>query len=516
MRSGLFKLILGQSIKTSWATIVQSATKTYHTSKIIFIFIILHFLAWSIVPALVRLNLPLDAIEGTIWAHQLQWGYDKNPFLNGWLTALAIYLNAKGLLIYSACQLSVAAALFAVWLTARKFLNNVSAAISVLILETIQYFNFHAIDFNDNTLELGLWAVTIFCFFTALQKQTYRWWLAVGLSAGLCLMAKYYTLALLTCMTLFMFFNKEARLQLQKPGPYCAILLFLIIIFPHIIWLFNHDFVSVNYVFERASSEPSWTNHLFFPVQFAWQQFEVFLPAFLLLSILCLTNQTQLVYKKMSPVFSVKKQFILFIFFGPFLITLMLSFLLGIKLRAGWGMPLLSFWGLGFLYFVQPKLSRSAFHLFCFSIFIIMFTLLTAYSFSLLKPNTPTTANFPGQIVADKITDIWHKQYHTKLDYVAGSRWVGGNIGFYSKDKPAVFVEWNEKHAPWIDLADLKQKGGVFVWSITDDEFMPDEVRKAFPILNQSKILKFNWLRGDKDLKPIEIGMAILPPASTG
>ena len=43
------------------------------------------------------------------------------------------------------------------------------ALIALLLLEGIQYFNFHAIDFNDNTLELGLWGLTIYFFYQALR-----------------------------------------------------------------------------------------------------------------------------------------------------------------------------------------------------------------------------------------------------------------------------------------------------------------------------------------------------------
>jgi len=62
----------------------------------VILFLMTHLLAWTLVPALVRYNLPLDAIEGTVWGHQLELGYDKNPMLNGWLTALATYGSTTG------------------------------------------------------------------------------------------------------------------------------------------------------------------------------------------------------------------------------------------------------------------------------------------------------------------------------------------------------------------------------------------------------------------------------------
>src|SRR5665213_3080592 len=85
-------------------------------SRWFFLFLVTHYLVWTLVPIVVRYNLPLDAIEGTIWAHQLEWSYDKNPFLNGWLTALAIRLDGhSGWMIYHFCQLSVIACFWSVW-----------------------------------------------------------------------------------------------------------------------------------------------------------------------------------------------------------------------------------------------------------------------------------------------------------------------------------------------------------------------------------------------------------------
>ena len=127
----------------------------------LYLVIAIHVFAWTIVPYLIRFNLPLDAIEGTIWGQQLQWGYDKNPYFNGWLSRIAIILdNHTGWGTYLFSQLSVAVCFWATWKLANKILPSTYALLGVLILEGVQYFNLHAIDFNDNTLELALWALT--------------------------------------------------------------------------------------------------------------------------------------------------------------------------------------------------------------------------------------------------------------------------------------------------------------------------------------------------------------------
>lgn len=474
------------------------------------LFMLTHLICWTLAPVLVRYNLPLDSIEGTLWGHQLELGYDKNPFMNGWLTALAVFVGgASGWMIYLFSQLSVAICFWCVWRIGKNMLTPVYALVALMILEGVQYYTFHAIDFNDNTLELALWALTSYFFYFALRTPTYRNWIFTGVFAALGLMAKYYTATLIMAMALLLLCRADNRKQLATLPPYVGLCVFIAIILPHIIWLFFHDFITVTYVFQRAASAPSWTNHFFFPAQFAWQQGQAFLPALILFAFL-LIGRKPLLATTRTLLSSSDKAFIFFVGFGPFLLTVILSLCLGTKLRAGWGMPLLSFWGIALVALIQPNVTRAKLLRFIAAVFATMALLVGVYCYSLVYSPTTSSANFPGREIAQTITDEWHKTYHTKLNYVAGSRWIGGNIGFYSADHPAVFIEWDARKAPWVDLEAMKKQGAVFVWDVSEGETLPDEVKTRFN-LQPERLLTFSWYR-NKDLPPVRIGVAILKP----
>lgn len=494
-------------------TLLSNTYRFSQASRWFYLFLFVHLLCWSLVPALVRLNLPLDAIEGTIWGHQLEWGYDKNPYLNGWLTALATQLGDSGWGIYLFSQLSVTACLWAMWRLANCMLPPAESLLSVLALEGLQYFNFHAIDFNDNTLELGLWGLGSYYFYVALKKNDYTHWLLTGLCVGLGMMAKYYTATLLLAMALLLFSQSKYRRLLCTIPPYAGLAIFLTLCLPHIFWLFSHNFVTVHYVFARAASTPSWTNHLFFPTLFAWQQFQVLLPALILLGLFLVGKKPLRRQEKISLSFD-DRQYLLFIGCGPLLLTLALSLLCGTNLRAGWGMPLLSMMGIITVSILQPQITPPKFHRFLALIFALMFTILTLYTFSLTASKDKSTANFPGREIATYITEEWHQRYHTPLEYVAGSRWVSGNIGFYSKDHPAVFIEWHPEHAPWINQQQMREKGAVFVWEISANEQLPDAVKQQFPELSTATVVQFNWQRNKSNLEPVRLGVAYLAPKS--
>ncbi|HTM62919.1 MAG TPA: glycosyltransferase family 39 protein [Gammaproteobacteria bacterium] len=496
---------------------IQQVIKSHDTtrlSNLIFLaFLLIHTTAWTLVPGFVRENLPLDSIEGATWGHQLQWGYDKNPFMNGWLTALAAFLDGhSGWMVYCFSQLSVAACLLCVYALGKKIMTPAYALCSVLLLEGIQYFNFHAIDFNDNTLELGLWAAAIYFFYQAVNKRTLSAWLMTGMFLALGMMAKYYTLALIAALGLYLL-RREHRSQLLTLPPYLALAVFIAIIAPHGYWLTQHDYVTVTYVFERADAVPSKFNHLFFPAQFIWQQFEAFIPALILFSFLFIGSKPHVTSPR--PVIAKEdRAFLIYAGFGPFVLTAILSLVMGIKLRAGWGMPLQSFWPLLLLMMLPPRLNLTKIIALTSGIFIFTTALLTGYTVSLVDSSDTSSANFPGKEIAATVAKQWQDTYHTPLEYVAGPRWVAGNISYYSKEHPTVFMEWDQRKTTWINIEDFKQKGAVFVWNISAHETLPEEVAKAYPRLEKAAVMEFDWRRNKHHLPPVKLGIAFLPPAN--
>jgi hypothetical protein len=283
------------------------------------------------------------------------------------------------------------------------------------------------------------------------------------------------------------------------------------IILPHGIWLFSHDFITVRYVFERTNSEPSWFNHLFFPAQFAWQQAQVILPALFLFLLLLLGKKPWLATSRITPS-HFNRDFLWYVGFGPFLLTFLLAFFSGIKLRAGWGMPLVSLWGLLLLTYVQPHLTKTKLYRFVIIIFMFMFILLSLYANSLLHSRDESSANFPGKEMAKAITQAWQETYHSKLNYVAGDRWLSGNVSFYSTDHPAVFITWNKQISPWIDIKKMQEKGAVFVWDISRHKTLPVSIQQQYPHLENKKILALSLHRNEYHLPPLLVGIAFLPP----
>src|SRR5262245_66130873 len=112
------------------------------------VFLALHVLVWTLLPALLYPNLPLDLIEALTYGREWQLGYDKLPPLPWWLIEVVYRVVGVDIAYYALAQVAVIAAFVAVWATARPLVGAVGALVAVLFLDGLHYFHFTAAKFN--------------------------------------------------------------------------------------------------------------------------------------------------------------------------------------------------------------------------------------------------------------------------------------------------------------------------------------------------------------------------------
>jgi hypothetical protein len=197
---------------------------------------------------------------------------------------------------------------------------------------------------------------------------------------------------------------------------------------------------------------------------------------------------------------------------GPFFLTVLLSAVSGIKLRAGWGQPLLTFFPLCLLVWIMPTITKARLRRFIGVTLVVLVGIAVSYCVALMRAAKPSSANFPGKNIATTLEREWHQTYHMPLAYVVGPRWLAGNVAFYSVDHPSVYMEANRVVSPWIDEEKLKRSGAIFVWDPTEEHQVTyAELKARFPKLGEVRVMHFTWLRNLK-MVPVEIGVALLPP----
>lgn len=468
--------------------------KSIGCEKIFYFFVFLHIFIWTLIPTLLRHSLPMDALEGYVWGQHLQFGYDRNPWMNAWLTTLAVNIGGAWL-VYLFSQISVAVCFFAVWKLGKKILNPLYVLVALLMLAGIQYYNIAAVDFNDNVLEIGLWALTIFYFYIACKNKKVLTWVLVGIFAALAMMTKYYTLLLLASMLVFLLITPEGRKNLTQPAIYCGVLVFLLISAPHCIWLFNHNLETINYALVRINDTTTdatiW--------HFTWIQLAAFLlPAFLF-SLLWIGKNTEVISEK-NALSNFDKKFLLLLAFGPYALTIIVAIIFKMTLHVMWGTPLLSLWSLVMIAYWQPQITKVKLYRFLTAVFLIFALFIGGYSYAIIYDGYGSSANYPAKDIANYIEQEWNKNHTNKITHVVGDRYTAGNFAYFAIPHPQVIVM--DEHHP-VALNNLPP-GTIFIWRADKTEKIVLPKNVSFTATKD-----FYWQR-NQDKLPLKIGFAFL------
>ncbi len=438
-------------------------------------FLLMHFLVWTALPALLYANLPLDLIEALTYGREWQLGYDKLPPLPWWLVEIVHRLVGADAAYYALAQICVAIAFAFVFATARPLVGAAGALVAVLIIDGMHYFQYTAVKFNHDVMQLPFWALAGYAFHAALKRGGLGYWFLLGLAFGGALWAKYFVVMLAVPYALFMLFDRDARRSFATPGPWLALATALIVASPHVIWLFQTDFLPFAYASHRAAPVRGWFDHVLHPAVFTASQVFFLLPSLFIAAALFWPKASPLPAK--VPPDSFDRRIVTLLAFGPGLTMIALTAVSGRGAVAMWAYPLWLFVGLWLVMFADTALDTAritrivAAWAAVFAIFIVVF--IANYAVLPFIDHRYRAVLFPGDALGLSLTQRFHSATGAPLRYVIGTMWDGGNLAHYSSDQPQVLIDGAPARAPWIDLNDLRSKGAIVVWTQGDPAQLP-------------------------------------------
>lgn len=214
-------------------------------------FMLISGLLWVIQTSLLQNILPLDVVEAVVWGNQMQLGQMKSPPLSGWLAAAFWHLSGGGdWALYLLAQLTVWVGLWFVYKLAREFTDGYGAATAVLLLCFLCYYNPPAMKFCSHDTQIALLPAMTYYFVRAVRDDRLKDWLLLAVFSALAVLGKYSAVQLLIAYAAVMAATGIGRKRLASYKPYlCAAVLLLLA--PHIVWVFRHDFLSVAHMRER-------------------------------------------------------------------------------------------------------------------------------------------------------------------------------------------------------------------------------------------------------------------------
>src|SRR5882757_9889260 len=184
-----------------------------------------------------------DEAQYWFWSLHPALGYYSKPPLVAWVIALTTraFGDSEFGIRLAAPLLHAIAAAFVYGIAARLY-NRRTGFWSALAYITLPGVSLSAFLISTDAVLLPCWAAALYAFIRAREPGGERWWIAVGITAGLGLLAKYAMAYWLLSAFGYVLLVREERRHL--PRLLGASLIALLLYLPNLWWNWHHDFVS--------------------------------------------------------------------------------------------------------------------------------------------------------------------------------------------------------------------------------------------------------------------------------
>ena len=404
-------------------------------NNVFFIFVTSHLIIWTIVPSITNNNLPLDTIEALAWGSNLDWGFNKHPPTSAFF--LEIFYKIFGSMdwvFYFLSQIFVIISFYLVLKFAQEILNNsLLSLISVLLLESIYFYNFTTPEFNVNVCQLPFWSLVVYYSWKVFNSKNIKFsdCFLVGLFGALGFLSKYLFAYLLLSIAIFFVYSIYKKYLKKFDFKYLiALEVFIVLLIPHFVWLYENNFVTLTYGLARTDLENSDAfAHIKFPIIFLIKQIGILLP-FIFLSWLLVKK-----IKFKIDLKDKKLMFLIFVNFLPIMLMFLTSFFTGSKIRTMWMTPFYLFFGVFSVYLFQSQINIKKLRIFLFSFLFLFFLSPCLYSYISIS-QTDKRTDYPGKQIAKKVQLIWDKDFNDPIQFVLGDEWKAGNLSYHLKSRP--------------------------------------------------------------------------------
>ena len=404
-------------------------------NNIFFIFALSHLIIWTLIPTLTNKNLPLDTIEALAWGSNLDWGFNKHPPMSAFFTEVFFNIfGAQDWAFYFLSQLFVIISFYFVFRFAQEILKDrLLSLISVLLLETIYFYNFTTPEFNVNVCQLPFWSLVVYFSWKVYSSKNIKFFdcFLIGLFGAIGFLSKYLFAYLLLSITIFFIYSIYKKKLIKFDFKYLiAIEVFIVLLIPHIVWLYDNSFITFTYGLSRTGLESSDAiDHIKYPIIFLIKQIGI-LVLFLFLNWLMIKKI------KFKVDFKDKKLlFLIFINFLPIVLMFFTSFITGSKIRTMWMTPFYLFFGVLSIYLFQSQINFKRLKVFFLSFLFLFFLSPILYSYISIS-QTDKRTDYPGKKIANKVQITWNQNFDEPIQFVIGDEWKAGNLSYHLESRP--------------------------------------------------------------------------------
>jgi 4-amino-4-deoxy-L-arabinose transferase-like glycosyltransferase len=394
-----------------------------------------HLIIWTLVPSLTNKNLPLDTIEALAWGSNLDWGFNKHPPMSAFFLEVFFQIfGSKDWVYYLLSQIFVVTAFYFVFKFANEVLGNLKLSlISLFLLESIYFYNFTTPEFNVNVCQLPFWSLVIYYSWKIYDSKKIHFidCFLIGLFAALGFLSKYlfvYLLVAIDLLFIYLIFIKKTK---KFDFKYLIILeIFIVLLIPHLIWLFKNDYITILYALNRTGLEESnILSHFKYPFIFLLKQIGILIPFFFLIFLLVKKFKFKIDIKDK------KLLFLIFINILPIILIFLTSMVTGSKIRTMWMTPFYLFFGVLIVYVLKSQININKINSFLYGFLFLFFLSPILYSYISIS-QTEKRTDYQGKEIAKKVQIIWDKNFDKEIEFVTGNEWNAGNLSYHLKSRP--------------------------------------------------------------------------------
>jgi 4-amino-4-deoxy-L-arabinose transferase-like glycosyltransferase len=439
---------------------------------------------WTLVPSLIYSAPPGGVPMLLAIGHEFMLGSYLGPPLAFWLGEIA-YRIGGAFGVYVLAQACIVVTYWAVFTLGRAIVGTRHAVLAVLLMVGIATFTVSSVEFGPTVLAAPFWALALLHYWRAIGEDRRGYWFLLAIDLGLLLLSNYIGLILLLLIVLFTLSNKQGLLALRHPEPWVAMLLTMIVLFPHAVWLYQnyplvHAGLADNIAIAGRLTPALWLAAMLVAVHLG-----------LLLLIVLATGwpkprRVRAPAIDRNPVGPFAHQFVLVFAVAPAAVAVVLAFAIGRLGPLASLAPLVTLSGLAVIVaardqvlLYRERLVSTAW----LSLLVIPPALVVAGITVLpwiaeVDPQVALPAKAEGRFFGDTFA----RRTGKPLAYVTGDDRLALLVALGAPSRPHVFFAWAPERSPWATAADVRRHGGVLVWPANGKKASPpDDLKAQFP-----------------------------------
>jgi len=433
------------------------------------LFLVFYVLIWTAYGDATHATVHPDMAEAWFWGKEFQLGYYKHPFLFAWEAGAWFQIFPRATWsFYLLSTVNSALALVGVWFLAGEFLKGADRLASVLLLYLTPFYTFLALKFNANTALLALWPWASYYFVRAVRSRHAMDGAIFGVLCGLAMLTKYYSALFLVSCALASIVHPERGKIWRSPAPYAGLFACALIFAPHVWWVIQHGFPTINYALQKSNLSTARlikcaVGATIGAVLLQVLPFAAFLGATRSGALTALSNVRKFIVQENTAWIAVMS-------LGPFVLTILCGFAGLTQISTDYMIPIFYMVPLTILVSnPQCRIDRIALQTIVASAAVSMMAALPAalliYSGAISIPGNQE----PRMRVVAEASSFWRRETGKPLKIVAGSWPYASMFPFYDPDGPSNLVDLSYSRAPWITPEQIAHKGILIVCEETDD-----------------------------------------------